>query len=199
MTSLPEEQLDESDASPGRRPERPPEATGDDAGPPASGAGKRSGDASAGQPDSRGIPDTVTPRRGSVPVGSEPGTSGPEGARARGAVPVEDGGGVPADERAGGEHEGGEEPPEPRAGLTPREARRVRAITAAVFMVGIAVGLLVQLSGETSLMTLALYGVGLVLSGVAIKLSYAGRTRVSMAVIVLGFGLVVAEQVSRWL
>ena len=88
---------------------------------------------------------------------------------------------------------------EPRQGLTPREARRVRALTAAVCMVCIAVGLLVQLSGETSLMTIALYGIAMVLSGVAIKLSYAGRTRVAMAVVVLGFGLVVAEQVLHWL
>ena len=112
-------------------------------------------------------------------------------AGARGESPEE-----PDDGEDIGDEEFADEP-EPRQGLTPREARRVRAITAAVFMVCIAVGLLVQLSGQTSLMTLALYGIGMVLSGIAIKLSYAGRTRVAMAVIVLGFGLVVAEQLLR--
>lgn len=85
-------------------------------------------------------------------------------------------------------------------GLTPREARRVRAITAAVFMACIAVALIVQVGDEPSLVTIGFYGIGLVLSGVAIKLSYAGRTRLAMAVLGLGLGLVVVvEQVLRLL
>lgn len=89
---------------------------------------------------------------------------------------------------------------EPQEGLTPREARRVRAITAAVFMACIAVALIVQVGDEPSLVTIGFYGIGLVLSGVAIKLSYAGRTRLAMAVLGLGLGLVVVvEQILRLL
>ena len=84
--------------------------------------------------------------------------------------------------------------------MTPREARRVRAITAALCTACIAVALVVQLGNETSLRNLAFYGVALVLSGVAIQLSCYGRTRLAMAVLASGLGcflVVVAEQLLR--
>lgn len=84
-----------------------------------------------------------------------------------------------------------------RQGLTPREARRVRAVTAAVFMACIAVALVVRLGSQPSLVTVAFYGIGLVLSGVAIKLSYRGRTRLAMAVLATGICLAVLEQLLR--
>lgn len=193
MASLPDEQLDDADTSrPGGK--RSSAADGD-----APAGSERRSEGRAEDHEGEGAAAEDAAIRDGADAGGASGASGvPEQAAASHTA-------------AGAEEEFAAEPepsdgwgeltdkPEPRQGLTPREARRVRAITAAVCMVCIAVGLLVQLSGEASLMTLALYGVAMVLSGVAIKLSYAGRTRVAMAVVVLGFGLVVAEQVLRWI
>ncbi|WP_407562732.1 hypothetical protein [Streptomyces sp. 184] len=88
-----------------------------------------------------------------------------------------------------------EEPPPPR--LTPRQARRVRALTSAGVMVAVGVAMVVQFRREPSLLTFALYGGALILSGTAIMLSRAGRTRVAMAVLVAGFAFVVADQLLR--
>lgn len=88
-----------------------------------------------------------------------------------------------------------DEPPPPR--LTPRQARRVRALTSAGVMVAVGVAMVVQFRREPSLLTFALYGGALILSGTAIMLSRAGRTRVAMAVLVAGFAFVVADQLLR--
>lgn len=89
----------------------------------------------------------------------------------------------------------GDEPPPPR--LTPRQARRVRALTSAGVMVAVGVAMVVQFRSEPSLLTFALYGGALILSGTAIMLSRAGRTRVAMAVLAAGFAFVVADQLLR--
>ncbi|MQY14709.1 hypothetical protein SRB5_48850 [Streptomyces sp. RB5] len=77
-------------------------------------------------------------------------------------------------------------------GLTPRQARRVRAITAGVAMLAVGVGMVLQLSRQPSLVTLGLYGAALTISGTAIMLSRIGRTRVAMAVLAAAVVLVVA-------
>ncbi|MBU7600645.1 hypothetical protein JGS22_024210 [Streptomyces sp. P38-E01] len=80
----------------------------------------------------------------------------------------------------------------PRRGrLTPRQARLVRAVTAAVVMVVVAVGMVVRFAAQPSLVTLGLYGVALICSGTAIVLSRWGRTRVAGAVLVAGIAVVV--------
>ncbi|GAA2659100.1 hypothetical protein GCM10010400_16480 [Streptomyces aculeolatus] len=88
-----------------------------------------------------------------------------------------------------------DEPPPPR--LTPRQARRVRALTSAGVMVAVGVAMVVRFRSGPSLLTFALYGGALILSGTAIMLSRAGRTRVAMAVLAAGFAFVVADQLSR--
>ncbi|MBW1595996.1 hypothetical protein [Streptomyces sp. JJ38] len=75
-------------------------------------------------------------------------------------------------------------------GLTPRQARLVRGVAAAVVMVAVAAAMSIRFAAEPSLVTLGLYGVALILSGTAIVLSRMGRTRV--ATVVLGCGLAVA-------
>lgn len=82
----------------------------------------------------------------------------------------------------------------PRGRLTPRRARLVRALTATVVMVAVAVGMVVRFAAEPSLVTLGLYGVALILSGAAIVLSRLGRTRVAGAVLVCGIGVVVVVE-----
>ncbi|AUH39226.1 hypothetical protein [Streptomyces sp. CMB-StM0423] len=98
----------------------------------------------------------------------------------------------PLDGEEGGD---GEEPPPPR--LTPRQARRVRALTSAGVMVAVGVAMVVRFRTEPSLLTFALYGGALILSGTAIMLSRAGRTRVAMVVLAAGFAFVVADQLLR--
>lgn len=78
--------------------------------------------------------------------------------------------------------------------LTPRKARLVRAVTAGVVMVAVAVGMVVRFAAEPSLLTLGLYGVALICSGTAIVLSRWGRTRVAGAVLVAGIGVVVVVE-----
>lgn len=78
--------------------------------------------------------------------------------------------------------------------LTPRRARLVRAVTAGVVMVAVAVGMVVRFAVEPSLLTLGLYGVALICSGTAIVLSRWGRTRVAGAVLVAGIGVVVVVE-----
>ncbi|UGY94460.1 hypothetical protein [Streptomyces gobiensis] len=78
--------------------------------------------------------------------------------------------------------------------LTPRQARLVRGITAAVVMVVVAVAMVVRFASEPSLLTLGLYGIALILSGTAIVLSRRGRTRLAMAVLACGLAVVVLAE-----
>ncbi|MEV6110348.1 hypothetical protein AB0M28_37450 [Streptomyces sp. NPDC051940] len=80
---------------------------------------------------------------------------------------------------------------EPYSGrLTPRQARRIRAITSAVAMVAVGVAMVLQIRSQPSLVTLGLYGAALTISGTAIMLSRIGRTRVAMAVLAVAVLLV---------
>ncbi|MBW1600513.1 hypothetical protein JJV70_00020 [Streptomyces sp. JJ66] len=74
--------------------------------------------------------------------------------------------------------------------LTPRQARLVRGVAAAVVMAGVALTMVLRFLAKPSILTLGLYGVALILSGTAIVLSRRGRTRVATAV--LACGVVVA-------
>jgi hypothetical protein len=85
--------------------------------------------------------------------------------------------------------------PDARTGMTPRQARRLRAVVSAVVMVAVAVTLVVRLEYGPSLVMVGLYGVALILCGTAIVLSRRGRTRVATAVLAAGFAVVVAAEV----
>lgn len=84
--------------------------------------------------------------------------------------------------------------PGERTGMTPRQARRLRAVVSAVVMVAVAVALVVRLEYGPSLVMVGLYGVALILCGTAIVLSRRGRTRVATAVLALGFAVVAAAE-----
>lgn len=88
--------------------------------------------------------------------------------------------------------------PEPRPRLTPAgQARRIRMVTSGVVMAAVGVVLVVRLGSTPSLLTVGLYGVALILSGIAIVLSRRGRTRIATAVLGVGFlAVVLAEQMA---
>ncbi|MCX2970652.1 hypothetical protein WDH52_08120 [Streptomyces sp. TRM70308] len=79
-------------------------------------------------------------------------------------------------------------------GLTPRQARLVRGVAAAVVMAAVAVTMVVRFAVKPSLLTLGLYGVALILSGTAIQLSRRGRTRVATAVLAGGLAVAVLAE-----
>ncbi|MBA0052255.1 hypothetical protein E0L36_15480 [Streptomyces sp. AJS327] len=81
-----------------------------------------------------------------------------------------------------------------RRRLTPRQARRVRAVLSAAVMVVVAVAMVARLRATPSVLTVGFYGGALVLSGTAVSLSRRGRTRVATAVLFLGFTLVAAAE-----
>ncbi|MDT0380035.1 hypothetical protein RM572_14825 [Streptomyces sp. DSM 42041] len=100
-------------------------------------------------------------------------------------------------ERDGSVTEGDEdepELPEPRTGMTPRQARRVRAVVSGVVMCVVAVALVLRLGSAPSLLTVGGYGVALILSGTAIVLSRRGRTRVATAVLACGFVTIILAE-----
>lgn len=80
-------------------------------------------------------------------------------------------------------------------GLTPRQARRVRIALSAAIMIAVAATLVLRLGSTHSVLTVGFYGIALILSGSALVLSRAGRTR--WATLVLGIGVAVAL-VAEW-
>jgi hypothetical protein len=82
-----------------------------------------------------------------------------------------------------------------RQGLTPRQARRLRIALSAVIMITVSLTLVLRLGSTHSVLTMAFYGIALILSGSALVLSRQGRTRVATAV--LGVGVAVAV-VAEW-
>ncbi|MFE7379265.1 hypothetical protein ACFU9F_02735 [Streptomyces zhihengii] len=80
-------------------------------------------------------------------------------------------------------------------GLTPRQARHVRIALSAAIMIAVGAVLVLRLGSTHSVLTLAFYGMALILSGSALMLSRAGRTR--WATLVLGTGVAVAV-VAEW-
>jgi hypothetical protein len=82
-----------------------------------------------------------------------------------------------------------------REGLTPRQARGVRIALSAAIMTAVAATLALRLGSTQSVLTVGFYGIALILSGTALVLSRAGRTR--WATLVLGIGVAVAV-VAEW-
>ncbi|THA27467.1 hypothetical protein E4198_02040 [Streptomyces sp. RKND-216] len=78
--------------------------------------------------------------------------------------------------------------------MTPRQARRVRAVVSGVVMCVVAVALVLRLGSAPSLLTVGGYGVALILSGTAIVLSRRGRTRVATAVLASGFVTIILAE-----
>jgi hypothetical protein len=88
------------------------------------------------------------------------------------------------------EHEG-------RAGLTPRQARRLRIALASVLLAAMAVLLMVRLAERTSVLVVGVYGLAMILCGIVIELSRNGRTR--LATWLLAAGLVATLGADRLL
>ncbi|MGV9312329.1 hypothetical protein ACWDR0_09030 [Streptomyces sp. NPDC003691] len=79
-------------------------------------------------------------------------------------------------------------------GLTPRQARRVRIVLSTVIMIAVGTVLTLRLGSTHSVLTMGFYGVALIMSGSALVLSKAGRTRVATAVLGAGVALVLAAE-----
>ncbi|MEE1755203.1 hypothetical protein [Streptomyces sp. SP18CS02] len=77
-----------------------------------------------------------------------------------------------------------------RAGLSPRQARRLRVAVASVLLVGLAAVLVLRLASRTSVLVVGVYGLAMILCGVVIELSRHGRTR--LGTWLLGAGLLAA-------
>lgn len=139
-----------------------------------------------------------------------PDSSAAEGTEPAAAVAVAPGGARPAHEADDGpdadvddgpddfpdeeDESGAAAETEPRSGMTPRQARRVRAVVSGVVMAVVAVALVLRLGSAPSLLTVAGYGFALVLSGTAIVLSRRGRTRVATAVLACGVVTIVLAE-----
>ncbi|MFJ4904936.1 hypothetical protein ACIQCR_03455 [Streptomyces sp. NPDC093249] len=94
------------------------------------------------------------------------------------------------DLRAGAAESDAEEEPEeapvPAAGLTPKQARRLRVAVASVLLVATAVVLVIRLASRTSVLVVGVYGLAMILCGVVIELSRNGRTRLGTWLLVGG-------------
>ncbi|MGW8331955.1 hypothetical protein ACWGLE_29105 [Streptomyces sp. NPDC055897] len=97
--------------------------------------------------------------------------------------PLETGDFGHADDEAEGSPEEGDEP---RAGMAPWMARRVRMIAAGVLMAAMGVILVVRLATRSSVLVVGVYGLALILCGVVIELSRNGRTRLGSWLLVVG-------------
>ncbi|MFE4857072.1 hypothetical protein [Streptomyces sp. NPDC056670] len=108
-----------------------------------------------------------------------PGAANPAAAQ----HPLETGEFGHADDEAEGSPEEGDEP---RAGMAPWMARRVRMIAAGVLMAAMGVILVVRLATRSSVLVVGVYGLALILCGVVIELSRNGRTRLGSWLLVVG-------------
>ncbi|GGO52065.1 MULTISPECIES: hypothetical protein [Streptomyces] len=77
-----------------------------------------------------------------------------------------------------------------RAGLTPRQARRLRIAAASLLMAAAGVLLGIRLASRSSVLVVGVYGLLLILCGLVIELSRRGRTRLGSYL--MGAGLVAA-------
>ncbi|MFG2496766.1 hypothetical protein ACGFSB_00875 [Streptomyces sp. NPDC048441] len=73
-----------------------------------------------------------------------------------------------------------------RAGLTPRQARRIRIAAASLLMAAAAAVLAVRLASRSSVLVVGVYGLLLVLCGLVIELSRRGRTRLGSYLLAVG-------------
>ncbi|MCX4980494.1 hypothetical protein [Streptomyces sp. NBC_00572] len=74
----------------------------------------------------------------------------------------------------------------PGAGLTPKQARRLRVAAASVLLVAMAVVLVIRLASRTSVLVVGVYGLAMILCGIVIELSRNGRTRLGTWLLVGG-------------
>ncbi|WP_406057804.1 hypothetical protein OG462_14245 [Streptomyces sp. NBC_01077] len=72
------------------------------------------------------------------------------------------------------------------AGLTPKQARRLRVAAASVLLVAMAVVLVIRLASRTSVLVVGVYGLAMILCGIVIELSRNGRTRLGTWLLVGG-------------
>ncbi|MEW2551974.1 hypothetical protein AB0957_09535 [Streptomyces zhihengii] len=158
--------------------------------------GKGSRGADAARPTDAADADTRPAGTGAEGSGAtEAGTRRAAAARGAGAgdTGATDAGIGAADaEPTGAEDEDDTDEPQ---GLTPRQARHVRIALSAAIMIAVGAVLVLRLGSTHSVLTLAFYGMALILSGSALMLSRAGRTR--WATLVLGTGVAVAV-VAEW-
>ncbi|RFU85496.1 hypothetical protein DY218_17115 [Streptomyces triticagri] len=77
-------------------------------------------------------------------------------------------------------------------GPTPRQARRLRIIAAAVLMAAAAAVLAVRLASRSSVLVVGVYGLLLILCGIVIDLSRKGRTRLGSWLLVVGLAAALA-------
>ncbi|MCQ0000310.1 hypothetical protein [Streptomyces sudanensis] len=97
---------------------------------------------------------------------------------------------APDTPEAAPEPAGDDAPEQPRDGLTPRQARRLRIVVATVLLVALAAVLALRLASRTSVLVVGVYGLAMILCGVVIELSRHGRTR--LGTWLLGTGLLTA-------
>jgi hypothetical protein len=87
---------------------------------------------------------------------------------------------------------GSEAEAEPRTGLTPRQARRLRVVAASVLMAVMATLLVIRIAESTSVLVIGDYGLSLLLCGIVIQLSRNGRTRLGTWLLVAGIAAALA-------
>ncbi|MFF7180729.1 hypothetical protein [Streptomyces sp. NPDC008121] len=78
------------------------------------------------------------------------------------------------------------------AGLTPKQARRLRIAAASVLLVAMAAVLVIRLASRTSVLVVGVYGLAMILCGVVIELSRNGRTRLATWLLVGGLAAALA-------
>ncbi|MDQ8705016.1 hypothetical protein RCO28_21335 [Streptomyces sp. LHD-70] len=161
------------------------------------------------EPEQTKVPAGGSGGSGGAGEGGESGASGdvaPESRQATAAPtldegePVDDGaeseepdeGGAESEEldENGAEFEEPDDDAEPRSGLAPRQARRLRIAAASLLMAAAAAVLAVRLASRSSVLVVGVYGLLLILCGIVIELSRRGRTRLGSWV--LGTGLIAA-------
>ncbi|WP_328945008.1 hypothetical protein OG259_29505 [Streptomyces sp. NBC_00250] len=90
------------------------------------------------------------------------------------------------DDDEAGDDEDEDDEAAPGAGLTPKQARRLRVAAASVLLVAMAVVLVIRLASRTSVLVVGVYGLAMILCGIVIELSRNGRTRLGTWLLVGG-------------
>ncbi|MEU9852818.1 hypothetical protein [Streptomyces sp. NPDC047974] len=78
------------------------------------------------------------------------------------------------------------------AGMTPKQARRLRVAAASVLLVAMGVILVVRLASRTSVLVVGVYGLAMILCGIVIELARNGRTRLGTWLLVGGLAAALA-------
>lgn len=78
------------------------------------------------------------------------------------------------------------------AGMTPKQARRLRVAAASVLLVAMGVILVIRLASRTSVLVVGVYGLAMILCGIVIELARNGRTRLGTWLLVGGLAAALA-------